>query len=124
MNNSSIKENWEDSSESEEEVEEPVVLNFGSNIKKTTEELLLLSEDNTQQSTIEVNDEEWDFYHGCSVCINCGKSTEVRIIMINSKRIFCYDACLDNENDDEDYDDDYDELDGYDKKLGLSVSCR
>ena len=46
--------------------------------------------------------------------------------MVKSKNVYCYDNCLnENNNDDYDYyDDDYDELDDYDRKLGLSISCR
>ena len=85
-----------------------------------------LKEDNDIEEYNTLEQEEWDFYEGYTSCINCGKSNEVRIIMIESKRVFCYNVCLNNGNDgydDDDYDD-YDELDDYDRKLGLSVSCR
>ena len=112
-----IKDNWEDSSESEQEQEEETpVLDIVANDKETKE---------TKEH---IDDEEWDFYEGQTVCINCSKSSEPRIIMIKSKRIFCYDACLDNYDDDyyddDNYNDDYNDLDDYDKKLGLSVSCK
>ena len=109
-----VKDNWDDSSESEVEVDDEV---------KVDDEVDSLDMNEYKHE----DDEEWDFYEGYTSCINCGKSNEVRIIMIESKRVFCYNVCLDNGNDgydDDDYDDDYDELDDYDRKLGLSVSCR
>jgi len=129
-NNNNIKDNWDDSSESEQEEETNVLATEPIN-KGTTEEVLY-GKDNNQEDKFDENDQEWDFYDGQSVCINCSKACEVRIIMIKSKRIFCYDACLENNNNeydddygDDDYgDDDYDELDDYDRKLGLSISCR
>lgn len=115
-----IKDNWDDSSESEQEEGEEKIEQTMTNDINNSVDILDTNQDET--------DETWDFYEGFATCINCGKSSEVRIIMIESKRVFCYDACLDNGNDncdddDDDYDD-YDELDDYDKKLGLSVSCR
>lgn len=120
-NTTIVKDNWDDSSESEQEEGEEQIEKTMTNDINSSIGILDANQDET--------DETWDFYEGFASCINCGKSSEARIIMIDSKRVFCYDACLDNGNDncddddDDDYDD-YDELDDYDKKLGLSVSCR
>jgi len=129
-----VKDNWDDSSDSEVESENNRDVN-NSNSVDTFNELssnvndeVDVKEDNDIEEYNTLEQEEWDFYEGFASCINCGKSNEVRIIMIESKRVFCYNVCLNNGNDgydddDDDYDD-YDELDEYDKKLGLSVSCR
>ena len=109
-----VKDNWDDSSESEQEQE----------VEQTTTNDVNNSVDNQDGNQYE-NDEAWDFYEGDSYCINCGKYSDVLIIMLESKRIFCYDDCLDKDeiyDDSDDFDDDYD--DKYDRKLGLSVSCR
>jgi len=116
-----IKDNWDDSSESEQEEGEEQIEQTITNDINNSVDILYANQDET--------DKTWDFYEGFVSCINCGKSSEARIIMIESKRVFCYDTCLYNGNDDDDdggYDeyDDYDELDDYDKKLGLSISCR
>jgi len=106
-----VKDNWDDSSESEQEEE----IDFDKNKNEYNDD-----------DKYNYDEGEWDFYEGSTSCIYCGKSNEVRIIMIESKRVFCYNACLGNDDDD-DYDDDYDDnydLDDYDRKLGLSVSCR
>jgi len=121
-----VKDNWDDSSESEQEEE----IDFDKNKNE-------YNDDDKYGDDDKYNDDEgeWDFYEGSTSCIYCGKSNEVRIIMIESKRVFCYNACLGNDDDDDDdYDDDYDydDLDDYnrkldrklDRKLGLSVSCR
>ena len=112
-----VKDNWDDSSESEQEEGEEQIEQTMTNDINNSVDILDANQDET--------DKTWDFYEGFATCINCGKSSEARIIMIESKSVFCYDACdacLENNNND--YDDDYDELDDYDKKLGLSVSCR
>jgi hypothetical protein len=117
-----VKDNWDDSSESEHEYENCIDVN--NHLIDPFDELPSKSDDeNEKDNDIEG---EWDFYDGYTACINCGISSNQRIIMIESKRVFCYDACLENNinDDDDDYDDDYDELGEYDKKLGLSVSCR
>ena len=118
-----IKDNWDDSSESEQEEGEEKIEQTMTNDINNSVDILDANQDET--------DKTWDFYEGFASCINCGKSSEARIIMIESKSVFCYDTCLYNGNDgydddDDGYDeyDDYDELDDYDKKLGLSVSCR
>ena len=127
-----VKDNWDDSSESEDEYENGRHVN--NDLIDPFDELSSTGNHDIDDDVKEDNDieeyntkeqEEWDFYDGFASCINCGKSSEVRIIMIESKRVFCYDACLENDDDDDDggYDD-YDELDDYDRKLGLSVSCR
>jgi len=129
--NNKVKDNWDDSSESESEYEYENKNENGRDVNKYSidpfDELSSKCDEN-KDDDIEDDDDiegEWDFYDGYTACINCGKSSNQRIIMIESKRVFCYDACLENGNDDyDDYDDDYDELGEYDKKLGLSVSCR
>ena len=126
-----VKDNWDDSSESEPEYETCIdgvdVNNNNNNYTiDPLDELPSKSDENEREEDNDIEG-EWDFYDGYSACINCGKSDNHRIIMIESKRVFCYDACLENNNndyDDDEYDDDYDELGEYDKKLGLSVSCR
>src|SRR6056300_1769230 len=117
-NTTIVKDNWDDSSESEQEEGEEQIEKTMTNDINSSIDILDANQDET--------DETWDFYEGFASCINCGKSSEARIIMIESKRVFCYDTCVYNENDgyDDDYDDGYDELDDYDRKLGLSVSCR
>ncbi len=118
-----VKDNWDDSSESEPEYEsciDDLDVNNNNTIDPL-DELLSKSDENECEEDNDIEG-EWDFYDGYTVCINCGKSSNQRIIMIESKRVFCYDACLENDNNN--YDDDYDELGEYDKKLGLSVSCR
>jgi hypothetical protein len=124
--NNKVKDNWDDSSESEPEYENGRDVNNNNNSIDPLDELLSKCNENKNDDIEEENEleEEWDFYDGYSACINCGKSDNHRIIIIESKRVFCYDACLENDDDDDDggYDD-YD-LDDYDKKLGLSVSCR
>ncbi len=137
-NNNNVKDNWDDSSDSEVESENNRDVNntisvdtfneLSSNVNDEVDvkEYNDIEEDNDIEEYNTKEQEEWDFYEGFTSCINCGKSNEVRIIMIESKRVFCYNVCLNNGNDgydDDDYDD-YDELDDYDRKLGLSVSCR
>jgi hypothetical protein len=109
-----VKDNWEDSSESEQEEEQTTTNDVNNSVD--------IPDGNQDE-----NYEEWDFYEGDTPCNNCGKYSDARIIMIHSKRIFCYDACLDedeiyDDGDDDDYD--YDDLEAYDRKLGLAVSCR
>ena len=121
-----IKDTWEDSSESEfEEEEEPVVLDSVAENAKDKE--TFYEEENYRREE-PFDNEEWDFYEGYSPCSNCGKLSDARIIMIESKRIFCYDACLEQneiyDDDDDDYDDEYDHLAEHDRKLGLAVSCK
>jgi len=128
--NNKVKDNWDDSSESEYEYENENDRDVNNYSIDPFDELSSKSDENKNDNNVEEDDDiegEWDFYDGYTACINCGKSSNQRIIMIESKRVFCYDACLENDNndyDDDDYDDDYDELGEYDKKLGLSVSCR
>ena len=115
--NNTIKDNWEDSSDSEQEEEQTTTNDVNNSID--------IPDGNDNQDE---NDEAWDFYEGDTPCNNCGKYSDARIIMLESKRIFCYDACLDKDEiyDDGEGDDDYDydDLEEYDRKLGLSVSCR
>jgi hypothetical protein len=117
-----VKDNWDDSSESEQEEGEEQIEQTMTNDINNSVDILDANQDET--------DKTWDFYEGFASCVNCGKSSEARIIMIESKSVFCYDTCVYNENDgydddyDDGYDDGYDELDDYDRKLGLSVSCR
>ena len=127
-----IKDNWDDSSDSEVESENNRDVNNSNSVdnfnklSSNVNDEVDVKEDNDIEEYNTLEQEEWDFYEGYTSCINCGKSNEVRIIMIESKRVFCYNVCLNNGNDgydDDDYDD-YDELDDYDRKLGLSVSCR
>jgi hypothetical protein len=125
--NNNVKDNWEDSSESEQEEEQGEEdigknINVKNSIDRPNDRIPV-----THTNGSEYDNEEWDFYEGYSPCSNCGKYSDARIIMIESKRIFCYDACLDkdeiyDDGDDDDYD--YDDLEEYDRKLGLAVSCR
>ena len=125
-----IKDTWEDSSESEfeeEKEEEPVVLDSvaeNAKDKRKVKEAFYDEENYRREEPFDT--EEWDFYEGYSPCSNCGKLSVARIIMIESKRIFCYDACLEQDEiyDDDDYDDEYDHLAEHDRKLGLAVSCK
>lgn len=126
-----VKDNWDDSSESESENEnciDDLDVNNNNDSIDPLDELLSKSDENENEEDNDI-EREWDYYNGYTACINCGKSSNQRIIMIESKRVFCYDVCLENDNNNyhDDYDDeydDYDELGEYDKKLGLSVSCR
>jgi len=116
-NNSKIvKDNWDDSSESEPEIEEE------PNNNKVDVDVHVTESNNNNNNNIDNIEEEWEAYYGDSVCINCKKSDDQRIIMVKSKNVYCYDNC--DDDDDDYYDDDYDELDDYDRKLGLSISCR
>lgn len=124
--NNHVKDNWEDSSESEqgeEPGEEPGEEDIGKKINVNNS----VDRHVTHTNGSDYDNEEWDFYEGYSPCSNCGKYSDARIIMIHSKRIFCYDACLDEDeiyDDGDDDNDDYDDLEEYDRKLGLAVSCR
>ena len=116
-NNSKIvKDNWDDSSESEPEIEEEP-----NNNKVDVDVTESNNNNNNNNNNIDNIEEEWEAYYGDSVCINCKKSDDQRIIMVKSKNVYCYDNC---DDDDDYYDDNYDELDDYDRKLGLSISCR
>ena len=77
-----VKDNWDDSSESEQEEGEEQIEKTMTNDINSSIDILDANQDET--------DEIWDFYEGFASCINCGKSSESRIIMIESKRVFCF----------------------------------
>lgn len=132
-NKTAIKDNWEDSSESEEEVDieasviEPRIIgdadayadNAGGNDVPRHQ----------VGSNYENKDEDWENweeYDGPAVCHLCGKADEELIILSQSRKVICFNDCTTGGYNEEDYEDeDYqDELDRYDKKLDRYVSLR
>jgi hypothetical protein len=127
-NKTAIKDNWEDSSESESEqeidieasvIEPRIIGDVGGNDVPIPQ----------VSSNYENKDEDWENweeYDGPAVCHLCGKADEELIILSQSRKVICFNDCTTGGYTEEDYEDeDYqDELDRYDKKLDRYVSFR
>jgi|LakMenEpi03Aug12_release.lakeMendotaPanAssembly.Ray.scaffolds.fasta_scaffold647441_2 hypothetical protein len=132
-NKTAIKDNWEDSSESESEPEvdiealviEPRIIGDADADNASGNDVPHPQVGSNYENKDE-DWENWEEYDGPAVCHLCGKADEELIILSQSRKVICFNDCTTGGYTEEDYaDEDYqDELDRYDKKLDRYVSFR